>query len=279
MGQKSNAGGNSSFNLATGAGANASGDMSDNIASGNSADAGGAASSNLAHGDTANASGAGSANTAVGSHANASGDGGSNVAIGSRAKASGGGDKNTAVGANAAATGTNSSAFGQGATANFVNSAAFGSGATVTRANQQVFGTNTNTYTVPGLTSAASNAAQSGPTQFVTTDASGNLGTLPLSSLGVASTTDVVASVGQLNRRISKANTGVAMAFAMAGVPALLSTEKFAFSASWGAFQGENGAALSGAVRIYRNVQLQGSFAYGFRENMAGGHAGLRFGF
>jgi hypothetical protein len=56
------------------------------------------------------------------------------------------------------------------------------------------------------------------------------------------------------------------MGFAMAGVPTLLSTEKFAFSFNWGTFQGENGGALSGAVRIYRNVQLQGSFAYGFRE-------------
>jgi len=46
-----------------------------------------------------------------------------------------------------------------------------------------------------------------------------------------------------------------------------------------GTFQGENGAALSGAVRIYHNVQLQAGFAYGFRENMAAGHAGLRFGF
>jgi hypothetical protein len=69
------------------------------------------------------------------------------------------------------------------------------------------------------------------------------------------------------------------MAFAMAGVPALLPSEKFAFSANWGTFEGENGAALSGAVRIYRNVQLQGSFAYGFRANTPGGHAGLRFGF
>ena len=50
-------------------------------------------------------------------------------------------------------------------------------------------------------------------------------------------------------------------------------------STHWGTFQGENGAALSGAVRIYHNVQLQAGFAYGFRENMAGGHAGLRFGF
>ena len=82
-----------------------------------------------------------------------------------------------------------------------------------------------------------------------------------------------------LSQKLRKTNTGVAMGFAMAGVPTLLSTEKVALSVNWGTFQGENGGALSGAVRIYHNVQLQGSFAYGFRENMAGGHAGLRFGF
>ena len=65
----------------------------------------------------------------------------------------------------------------------------------------------------------------------------------------------------------------------MAGVPTVLPNEKFVLTANWGTFQGENGAALSGAVRIYHNVQLNGSFAYGFRENMAGGRAGLRFGF
>ena len=40
-----------------------------------------------------------------------------------------------------------------------------------------VFGTASNTYTAPGITSSASKAAQSGPTQIVTADAGGNLAT------------------------------------------------------------------------------------------------------
>ena len=204
------------------------------------------------------------------------------MAIGSRANASGAGRQDTAIGANSIASGSNASAFGAGAQAAFVNSAAFGAGAVATRNNQQVFGTANNTYTMPGITSPASAAAQSGPTQVVTADALGNLGVTPASSLGLGSAADISTlstQVNLLSQKLRKANTGVAMGFAMAGVPTLLSTEKVALSVNWGTFQGENGGALSGAVRIYRNVQLQGSFAYGFRENMAGRHAGLRFGF
>ena len=45
---------------------------------------------------------------------------------------------------------------------------AFGNGATTTRDNQQMLGTASNTYTAPGITSAASRAAQTGTTQIVT---------------------------------------------------------------------------------------------------------------
>ena len=44
------------------------------------------------------------------------------------------------------------------------------------------FGTATNTYTAGGITSAASLAAQTGPTQFVTSDANGNLATTDIAS-------------------------------------------------------------------------------------------------
>jgi len=246
-----------------------------------SANARGNNSLNVATGNQANASGDNSLNVATGNLANASGAGSSNVAIGDRANASGANAKNTAVGANSVATGNNSSAFGSGASASFINSAAFGNGAIATRANQQVLGTATNTYTLPGVASAASKAAQSGPTQFVTTDATGNLEPRQL-RLGLGSASDIGTlgvRLDQLSHKTSKAFTGVAMAFAMAGVPTVLPNEKFVLSTNWGTFQGENGAALSGAIRIYRNMQLHGSFAYGFRENMAGGQAGLRFGF
>jgi trimeric autotransporter adhesin len=214
-----------------------------------------------------------------------SGDGSSNVALGDHSDAHGAGSKNTAVGANAVATGNNSSAFGAGAQAAFINSAAFGAGAVASRANQVVLGTTTNTYTLPGLTSAASNSAQSGTTQVVTTDAQGNLGTVPLSGLGGGGggapfdPSALTAAIGQMDHRVNKAFTGVAMSFAMAGVPTVLPNEKFVFTLNWGTFQGENGSAVSAAFRIYKNVQANASFAYGFRENMGGARAGLRFGF
>ena len=67
------------------------------------------------------------------------------------------------------------------------------------------------------------------------------------------------------------------MAFAMSASPTLLPGKKFALSANWGTFQGENGAALTGAIRLSGDIQLNGAFAYGFRENMSGGRAGLSF--
>jgi trimeric autotransporter adhesin len=301
-GDQTNASGASGRNVATGSFADAHGDNSDNVADGNQANASGAISANTAvgnnadaHGDNgfnsalglgARASGNNSTNTALGTNSQALGSGSSNVAIGSLADAHGDNEHNTAVGANSVATGNGSAAFGAGAQAAFVNSAAFGAGATVVRDNQQVFGTASNTYRLPGLPSAASASAQSGPTQVVTTDAFGNLGTTQITGLGFPSAAASVVDLSTLNnridalsRKIRKGYTGVAMGFAMAGVPTVLPNEKAAFTVNWGTFQGENGAALIGAVRIYHNLQFQGGFSYGFRKNMAGGHAGLRIGF
>ena len=79
--------------------------------------------------------------------------------------------------------------------------------------------------------------------------------------------------------RTSRAYTGVAMAFAMAGVPTLLPTEKFAATMNWGTFQGGNGLAINGAFRVTNNMQLAGGVAYGLDgNNIAGGRVGLRFG-
>ncbi len=211
----------STFNVACGTNANASGGFNGaNTAVGYEANASGTSAGNVATGIQANASGMGSGNIAIGALANASGDFSNNVAIGQSSTAS-----------------ANSVAIGSGASATFSNSAAFGSGATATRANQQVFGTATNTYTMAGITSATSKAAQSGPTQIVTSDASGNLATVSPAEIGLASSGDITAintRLDDLDRRASKAFTGVAMAFAMAGVPTLLPNEKFAATINYG---------------------------------------------
>jgi trimeric autotransporter adhesin len=288
-GTSANAGGVSGNNTATGNSANASGDFSRNTATGFLANASGAESNNTATGFSANASGnSNSRNTATGVLANASGDGGRNIAIGSNANASGVFTNNTAVGSDSTATGLNSSAFGNRASATFANSAAFGNGATATSANQQMFGTATNTYTMPGITSAASRSAQSGATQIVTSDSGGNLATSTPAGLGLASSADIGginARLGGINARLddlttrsNNAFTGVAMAFAMAGVPTLMPNEKFAITTNWGTFQGANGLALNAAVKITDNMQLNGGIGYGPDQRIAGGRAGLRFG-
>ena len=141
-------------------------------------------SRNLAVGFGVIAGGNGSSNTGVGTETRASGDNSANVAIGgdlpssgnfTGADAHGDGTRNVAIGSDSRATGFNSTAIGGIASATHANSAAFGHGATTTRADQQVFGTATNTYTAPGITSAASTSAQGPVTGVVTTDADGNL--------------------------------------------------------------------------------------------------------
>ena len=144
-----------------------------------------------------------------------------------------------------------------------------------------MFGTATNTYTTPGITSAASKAAQTGPTQIVTSDASGNLATTTPAALGLASGTDLAginARLNNLDGRTTKALNGVAMAFAMAGTPSLLPTERFAMSANWGTFDGTNGLALGAALRLSSNAQAEGGLAYGANGGGVGGRLGVRFG-
>ena len=124
--------------------------------------------------------------------------------------------------------------------------------------------------------------------QIVTSDANGNLATSSLAGLGLASSADINAINGQLaginarlddlTSRSNKAYTGVAMAFAMAGVPTLLPNESFAMTMNWGNFQSANGLALNAAVRIGNNVQLNGGVGYGPNESLVGGRVGVRVG-
>ena len=189
----------------------------------------------------------------------------------------------TALGQNANALADNSSAVGNGATvaASHTNAAAFGAGATTTRANQQSFGTASNTYTMAGITSNASKAAQGAPTTIVTSNAAGDLAAYSIADLGLATQGDLNIINNRLNAlsgRTDKALSGVAMAFAMAGVPELSPGERFALMGNWGTFQGENGLAMNAAMRLATNVQLNGGVAWGLNEDVAGGRVGVRVG-
>ena len=176
------------------------------------------------------------------------------IAIGSGAVAAG----SVAVGA-AASAANGGAAFGDGAIATGLNATAIGPGASATFANS-----------------------------IVTSDAGGNLATNTAAGLGFASLTDITginSQIGGINTRINdldgrttKALNGVSMAFAIAGTPWLLPTERFAVSINWGTFQGTNALALNAAFRLGTNVQANGGLAYGANGGGAGGRAGVRVG-
>jgi len=187
-----------------------------------------------------------------------------------------GGANAVAIGQGNTANGAGAIAIGSGSTANFANSAAFGVGATATRANQQVFGTATNTYTMPGITSGASAAAQTGPTQFVTSDAGGNLATAgfgPSSLIALSNRVDLLGN--RINNVRNEERGGVALAMAAGQIRYDDQPGKVSVGGGVGAFEDQGGAALgigftSPGGRVRGNISGGGSF-----HGEWGGGAGL----
>jgi hypothetical protein len=245
--------------------------------------ANGNATTALGQGSTAGATGA----TAVGQGATASGT--NSVAVGVNAAATGA--NAIAIGAGATATGSvavgtgasaanGGAAFGDGASATFANSSAFGPGAVSMRANQMMFGTASQTYTMPGLTSAASLAAQSGPTRFVTTDLNGNLAATGFGPQDIAGLSANVSSLNQsvadLQHGLQRSYEGTAIAIALGGA-ALPSDKRYAVSVNWGTFRGQNGAGVSALLRLNSNAVFNAGVGAGFAQGGVGGRAGLTF--
>ncbi|WP_323951813.1 YadA-like family protein [Bradyrhizobium diazoefficiens] len=161
------------------------------------------------------------------------------------------GASSVAIGNGTGTTGINAIAMGTGAGANFDNSVAIGSGATTTRSNQVAVGTASSTYTMSGITSAASKAAQSGPTQLVTSDAAGNLATTSLAGLGLASAGDISginSQLAALNGRVDnltrESRGGVALALAASSLQFDPRPGKISVSGGFGNFQGQSGLAV-----------------------------------
>ncbi|MGC2080607.1 MAG: hypothetical protein WA728_32255, partial [Xanthobacteraceae bacterium] len=268
-------------NIATGQGANASGATSVNIATGFGANASGAGSNNTATGNGANASGATGFNIATGTGANASGSASANVALGLSANANGSGVSNVAIGGSTNATG-DATAIGNGASATFASSAAFGNGAVATRANQQMFGTALNTYTAPGITSAASFGAQSGPLQIVTSDAGGNLATNTAAGLGLATTSQISAINGQLaslQSQIGSIREGIAANAAIAFVATPSGPGRTTFAVNGSSYDGVGGVGFAFSHRLAgTTIPIYFSGAYGNGGGRAGRTSGLCLG-
>jgi hypothetical protein len=143
----------------------------------------------LGHASIANGDGS----TSVGVIANTTGSwstaiGNASMAAGTSATAVGDASKATAnfssaFGEHSTAGGPNSTAVGGNSTANFANSMALGAGVSATTANQIAVGTAANIYWLPGVTSAASSTSQTGVVSVVTTDPTGHLAAIPVTSL------------------------------------------------------------------------------------------------
>ena len=131
-----------------------------------------------------------------------------------------------AIGSGARANGANATALGTNANAGFAGSVALGPGSITTRPDQLVLGSSGATVTMPGLTSPASRAAQSGLLQVTTTDSAGNL----------------AADGGATFRGIARVQAGVAIALA-ASPPHLNPGQRFGVRAGWGGFAGLDSTA------------------------------------
>src|SRR5262245_30530964 len=230
---------------------------------------------------TASNSGASADASSLGCGVNAMANGTSSVAVGTNAAA---GTNSVALGQNAQALGVGSTAIGEGAsTGRFNNAAAIGNGAVATRDNQMVFGTATNTYTAPGITSAASRAAQSGPLQVVTTDVNGNLasdGGAIFSNINILNSqvARINQNLDQLNHDVKRLDGGVAMAMALGGVY-LPEHQRFAIHTDVGFYNGAQALAVQAIARINQTFTANGGVVYDLTGNGGvGGRVGISAG-
>lgn len=184
-------------------------------------------------------------------------------------------DGAVAVGVGATAEASGAIALGRAATANQTNSVAIGVNVRTTRPDQIAIGTGGTTYTMAGIDSSASRAAQSGPTQFVTSDAAGNLGTSNYGPGSIAALESRVgsleANVGRLQRDMRGAFQGTAIALALTGA-VLPAGKTFAVSANFGAYHGETGFGATGIARVSDNVFVSGGIGVSTsgQSNVAG---------
>lgn len=280
FGYSAKATGNSA--TATGVSASATGDLATATGASASATGTGATATGVfsqASGETATATGV--LSSAIGDQATA--EGGFSSAFGANASAFGAGataasDNATAIGQGAVASGANSTALGQGAiatgdnstaigagasTGGFAGSTAIGAGAQATAANQVALGTAASTVYAPGIASAASLAAQSGPTYFTTTDAAGHLAAAAFGPQDIANLYGGVAALqNQLNGIQREERRGIAAA---AGMPPMITPSasgKFTVAVGGGFFQNQGAVGVTAAYRFDAPIPVYASASF-----------------
>lgn len=215
----------------------------------------------LASGNDASAFGAYAAATATNA-----------TALGRSAQA--GGSDSTAIGVAASASGAGSVALGQGASAAQVNAVAIGAGVNTVRPNQVAIGSGQNTYTLAGIASTASNAAQTGSTRFVTTDAAGNLGTAVSGPGSVDALANQVSALGTSLTQLSQfavaarheARSGIASAMAMSSAPMPSAPGRTSWAANGATFKGEWASGFALAHRLDTAVPMAVTVGYSYGD-------------
>ncbi|TSB02234.1 hypothetical protein FOM92_14090 [Sphingorhabdus contaminans] len=207
------------------------------------------------------------------------------------------GTASTALGFRANANADGSMAVGANTLVDIahVNSTAIGTGAKTSRADQLVLGRaagvsgNGTPFKGTSVTIAdiaASTAAQSGPTDVMTVDASGTIGRDPsirasiasLNTLTAKHTADI-ATLFDLNdenrRQIGKANEGVAMGLAME-TPALPADAKFGLSGGVGYYNNASAASMAATARVSEKATISAGLGVGFETGEVGARGGFQ---
>jgi hypothetical protein len=155
-----------------------------------------------------------------------------------------------------------------------------------------MMGTSDTTYAAPGITSAASAAAQQGTTKFTTTDAGGHLATTAYGPDDIANLNNQVTNINNnvntlsanvaglwqnvaaLQGSVQRGYEGSAVAMATTG-GYLPENKKFAVTANWGTFRGQNAFGAQGHLRINDHAIIHAGVGAGFRYGGVGGRAGM----
>ena len=146
-------------------------------------------------------------------------------------------------------------------------STAVGADAFTTTSNQVVLGTAAETYTLPGISSALSEARQVGQLGLVTSDAGGNLSYDP----------DLYDQIGQNEDDIQRNKEGIALALALQA-PYVPPSQTFAVTGAYGNFEGASALAFGGAFRLNPNIQFDAGLGVSLDNTEVGGRVGVTFG-
>lgn len=170
-----------------------------------------------------------------------------------------------AIGADSVAQGQSAIALGRNAQATAAGAVAIGENAVATRPGQIALGSTGSTYTLAGIGSAESRAAQVGAVRYVTSDDTGNLALADFGPVDIARLGDDLLR----DRRDARAGIAAAMAMGFAPMPSEPGRTSYALNGSTFREAQAIGGAISHRLDTDTPFVLTAGFAYGGHGNNA----------